>query len=235
MTLLDIENLDFFMGSTQILRSVSFSVNEGEVVCLLGRNGSGRTSIIKNIIGLYLPRSGKIVFRGNEITRMPPRNRVLMGIAYSPEDSRLFSELTVEENIKIAAWVRGEKNDTFNFESVFEIFPEIKKLMKRKGLYLSGGERKMVSIARALALSPSLLLLDESFEGLAPVVINRFKEALKQIKDMGVTILLAESNIKVASLVSDRAYIVERGEVIFEGQPQEILQNEKLLRIIGGG
>jgi branched-chain amino acid transport system ATP-binding protein len=235
MTLLDIENLDFFMGSTQILRSVSFSVNEGEVVCLLGRNGSGRTSIIKNIIGLYLPRSGKIVFRGNEITRMPPRNRVLMGIAYSPEDSRLFSELTVEENIKIAAWVRGEKNDTFNFEGVFEIFPEIKKLMKRKGLYLSGGERKMVSIARALALSPSLLLLDESFEGLAPVVINRFKEALKQIKDMGVTILLAESNIKVASLVSDRAYIVERGEVIFEGQPQEILQNEKLLRIIGGG
>lgn len=235
MTLLDIENLVFFMGSTQILRSVSFSVNEGEAVCLLGRNGSGRSSIIKNIIGLYLPRSGKIVFRGKEITRMPPRNRVLMGIAYSPEDSRLFSELTVEENIKIATWVRGEKNDTFSFERVFEIFPEIKKLMKRKGLYLSGGERKMVSIARALALSPSLLLLDESFEGLAPVVINRFKEALKQIKDMGVTILLAESNIKVASLVSDRAYIVERGEIIFEGQPQEILRDEKLLRIIGGG
>jgi branched-chain amino acid transport system ATP-binding protein len=235
MTLLDIENLDFFMGSTQILRSVSFSVKEGEAVCLLGRNGSGRSSIIKNIIGLYLPRSGKIVFRGKEITRMPPRNRVLMGIAYSPEDSRLFSELTVEENIKIATWVRGKKNDTFSFERIFEIFPEIKKLMKRKGLYLSGGERKMVSIARALALSPSLLLLDESFEGLAPVVINRFKEALKQIKDMGVTILLAESNIKVASLVSDRAYIVERGEIIFEGQPQEILRDEKLLRIIGGG
>jgi branched-chain amino acid transport system ATP-binding protein len=233
--LLEIENLDFNVDSTQILRSVSMGVDEGEVVCLVGRNGAGKSSIIKSIIGLYLPKSGKITFQGTDITNLSPRERVILGLGYSPEDARVFSDLTVEENIKISTWIteKTKRAESFSFEKIFDIFPEIKKFLKRKGLHLSGGEKKMVSIARALALSPSLLLLDESFEGLAPIVVNRFKDALRRIRDLGTTILLSESHIRTASQVADRSYIVERGEIIFEGHPKEILENEKLLRIVG--
>jgi branched-chain amino acid transport system ATP-binding protein len=230
--LLKIENLDVFIGSTQILRNISLGVNEGEIVCLLGRNGAGKSSIIKSTVGLYPSRSGKIIFKEKDITSLSPRKKVLSGIGYSPEDTRVFSELTVEENINLSTWVIG-KGETFDFEGLFNIFPAIQKFLNRKGLNLSGGEKKMVSIARALALNPSLLLLDEAFEGLAPLVVNHFMEALSQIRKMGVTILLGESNVRIVSQVTERTYIIERGEVIFEGHPREILENEKLLKLVG--
>ena len=233
--LLRVENLDFFIGSTQILRGVSLGVHEGEIVCLLGRNGAGKSSIIKNIIGLYSLRAGKIFFQGKEITSCSPREKVLSGIGYSPEDTKIFSELTVEENINLSTWVtgKGEKGQGFSFEKIFTIFPAIKNFLTRKGLNLSGGEKKMVSIARALALDPSLLLLDEAFEGLAPLVVNHFIDALNQIRKLGVTIVLGESNIRIVSQVTERTYIVERGEIIFEGHPREILENERLLLLVG--
>jgi len=230
--LLKIENLDVFIGSTQILRNISLGVNEGEIVCLLGRNGAGKSSIIKSTIGLYPSRSGKIIFKDKDITSFSPRKKVLTGIGYSPEDTRIFTELTVEENINLSTWVRG-KGEIFSYENIFAIFPKIKDFLARKGLNLSGGEKKMVSIARALALNPSLLLLDEAFEGLAPLVVNHFMEALHQIKKMGVTILLGESNVRIVSQVTERTYIIERGEIIFEGHPREILENEKLLKLVG--
>ena len=230
--LLKVENLDVFIGSTQILRNVSIGVNEGEIICLLGRNGAGKSSIIKSIIGLYPSRSGKISFKEMDITSLSPRKKVLSGIGYSPEDTRLFSELTVKENIVLSTWVRA-KGEMFSFETIFNIFPRINKLLDRKGLNLSGGEKKMVSIARALALNPSLLLLDEAFEGLAPLVVKNFIEALNQIRGLGVTILLGESNVRIASQTVERSYIIERGEVIFEGHPREILENEKLLTLVG--
>ena len=230
--LLKIENLDVFIGSTQILRNISLGVNEGEIVCLLGRNGAGKSSIIKSIIGLYPSKSGKIIFKEKDITPLSPRKKVLSGIGYSPEDTRIFTELTVEENINLSTWVRG-KGEIFSYEKIFAIFPKIKDFLDRKGLNLSGGEKKMVSVARALALNPSLLLLDEAFEGLAPLVVNHFMEALNQIRKLGVTILLGESNIRIVSQVTERTYIVERGEIIFEGHPREILENEKLLLLVG--
>jgi branched-chain amino acid transport system ATP-binding protein len=230
--LLKIENLDVFIGSTQILRNISLGVNEGEIVCLLGRNGAGKSSIIKSTIGLYPSRSGKIIFKGKDITSLSPRKKVLSGIGYSPEDTRIFTELTVEENINLSTWVRG-KGDIFSYENIFTIFPKIKDFLDRKGLNLSGGEKKMVSVARALALNPSLLLLDEAFEGLAPLVVNHFMEALNQIKKLGVTILLGESNVRIVSQVTERTYIIERGEIIFEGHPREILENERLLKLVG--
>lgn len=230
--LLKIENLDVFIGSTQILRNISLGVNEGEIVCLLGRNGAGKSSIIKSIIGLYPSRSGKIIFKEKDITSLTPRKKVLSGIGYSPEDTRIFTELTVEENINLSTWVRG-KGEIFSYENIFAIFPKIKDFLARKGLNLSGGEKKMVSIARALALNPSLLLLDEAFEGLAPLVVNHFMEALSRIRKLGVTILLGESNVRIVSQVTERTYIIERGEVIFEGHPREILENEKLLKLVG--
>lgn len=230
--LLKIENLDVFIGSTQILRNISMGVHEGEIVCLLGRNGAGKSSIIKSIIGLYPPRSGKILFKEKDITPLMPRKKVLSGIGYSPEDTRIFSELTVEENINLSLWVRGS-GEFFSYEKIFSIFPRIKELLNRKGLNLSGGEKKMVSIARALALNPSLLLLDEAFEGLAPLVVNHFMEALQQIRKLGVTILLGESNIRIVSQVTERSYIIERGEIIFEGHPRDILGSERLLKLVG--
>jgi branched-chain amino acid transport system ATP-binding protein len=230
--LLKIENLDVFIGSTQILRNISLGVNEREIVCLLGRNGAGKSSIIKSIIGLYPSRSGKIFFKEKDITPLSPRKKVLSGIGYSPEDTRIFTELTVEENINLSTWVRG-KGEIFSYEKIFSIFPKIKDFLDRKGLNLSGGEKKMVSIARALALNPSLLLLDEAFEGLAPLVVNHFMEALNQIRKLGVTILLGESNVRIVSQVTERTYIIERGEIIFEGHPREILENERLLRLVG--
>ncbi|MDI7262001.1 MAG: ATP-binding cassette domain-containing protein [Thermodesulfobacteriota bacterium] len=230
--LLKIENLDVFIGSTQILRNISLGVNEGEIACLLGRNGAGKSSIIKSTIGLYPSRSGKILFKEKDITSFSPRKKVLSGIGYSPEDTRIFTELTVEENINLSTWVTG-KGETFSFERIFNIFPTIKNFLTRKGIHLSGGEKKMVSVARALALNPSLLLLDEAFEGLAPLVVNHFMEALSQIRKMGVTILLGESNVRIVSQVTERTYIIERGEIIFEGHPREILENERLLKLVG--
>jgi branched-chain amino acid transport system ATP-binding protein len=230
--LLKVENLDVFIGATQILRNISIGINEGEIICLLGRNGAGKSSIIKSIIGLYPSRSGKIIFKEKDITSFSPRKKVLSGLGYSPEDTRLFSELTVKENIILSTWVKG-KGEMFSFETIFNIFPRINMLLDRKGLNLSGGEKKMVSIARALALNPSLLLLDEAFEGLAPLVVKNFIEALNQIRGLGVTILLGESNVRIASQTVERSYIVERGEIIFEGHPREILENEKLLTLVG--
>ncbi len=230
--LLQIEHLDVFIGSTQILRNISLGVDDGEIVCLLGRNGAGKSSIIKSTIGLYPSRSGKILFKEKDITTFSPREKVLSGIGYSPEDTRIFTELTVEENINLSTWVVGKK-EKFDDEKIFNIFPAIKKFLDRKGLYLSGGEKKMVAIARALALDPLLLLLDEAFEGLAPLVVNHFIEALGQIRKMGVAILLGESNVRIVSQVTERTYIVERGEIIFEGNPRQILENEKLLKLVG--
>ena len=233
--LLKIENLDLFLGRTHILRNLSLAVQEGEVVCLLGRNGAGKSSIIKSIIGLYPAKSGKIWFKDRDLSSASPRERVLAGIGYSPDDARVFTELSVEENLQLATWVTGKTSTqtVFTFEKIKSIFPALNKFFHRKGMHLSGGEKKMVSISRALALNPSLILLDEAFEGLAPLVVTHFTEALQQIRELGITILLGESNIHVARLLTDKVYIVERGEICFEGSPREILENGELTKLVG--
>ena len=233
---LKIENLECRIASTNILRSCSLEVGKKEIVCLIGRNGAGKSSILKSVIGLYPSETGKIIFNNRDITNVPSHERVMAGIAYAPEDSRLFPELTVEENIRLGLWItsKTDRSGIFDLDKAFHIFPAIEKLIKRRADTLSGGEKKMVSISRALALSPSLALFDESFEGLAPLVVNTFGEAIRSIKsDLGVSILLAESNIHNASLVSERSYIIDRGEIIFEGQPSEILEDEQLLKLVG--
>ncbi len=233
--LLELEDIDFFVGKTHILRSVSLQVAPGEIVGLLGRNGAGKSSIIKSIMGLYRPRGGSIRFRDRDITGLSTRQRVLMGLAYSPEDARVFPELTVEENVRLGLWVteKREEGNFFQLEQGFEIFPKLQQLWQRRGLNLSGGEKKMVAVTRALALSPRLLLLDESFEGLAPLVVRHFIQALRRIRDMGVSIILAASNLGNASKVVGRAYVVERGEILFAGTPEEIAADRQLALIVG--
>jgi branched-chain amino acid transport system ATP-binding protein len=232
--LLELDRITTYRGPAQILRGVSLAVKEDEVVCLVGRNGAGRTTIIESILGLLPVRSGRIRFRNTDITRLPPHKRARCGIGYAPEDSGVFPDLTVAENLMISGWLSETAEGNEAEGRVFTVFPEVKLLRPRRGMNLSGGQKKMVAIARALALAPYLLVLDEAFEGLAPAVVKRFRDAVAMIKDMGISILIAESNLASAAAIADRLYVVERGEIIFEGTPAEAIANETVMRTLRG-
>ena len=237
--LLEVDNINTFRGPAHILHGVSLTVDKNEVVSLVGRNGAGRTTIIESIIGLLPVRSGNIRFRGTDITRLPPHKRAKFGIGYAPENSGIFPELTVAENLMISRWLstkteRGATEKVDAEAQALTVFPEVGKFLSRPGLNLSGGQKKMVSIARAMALAPSLMILDEAFEGLAPVVVRRFREAVMMIKSLGISLLLAESNLTSASAIADRLYVIDRGEVIFQGTPAEANTNENVMRALRG-
>jgi branched-chain amino acid transport system ATP-binding protein len=236
--MLEIRDLNTFRASAHILQGVSISVSEDEVVCLVGRNGAGKTTMIESIMGLLPVKSGVIRFHDEEITRLPPHQRARRGMGYAPEDAGIFPHLTVAENLLVAEWLAGQKDGAAAMhdaeERTYAVFPEVRALRGRQGLNLSGGQRKMVAIARAMALAPSLLLLDEAFEGLAPVAVGRFRDAVKLIKSMGISILIAESNLASATAIADRLYAIDRGEIIFHGEPKEALSNEEVMRTLRG-
>ncbi len=234
--MLELERINTFRGPAQILRDVSLRVGDGEAVCLVGRNGAGKTTTIDSIMGLLPVRSGRVTFGGRDITRLPAHRRALLGIGYAPEDCGIFPDLSVTENFQITSWLarpdaaRGADADA----RVFALFPEVREFMARRGLHLSGGQKKMVAITRAMTLGPSTLLLDEPFEGLAPVVVTRFIEAVKAIKAMGISLLIAESNLVNATRVADRLYAIDRGEIIFQGDPQSVFRNEDVMKTVRG-
>ncbi len=239
--MLEVERIDTYRGAAHVLQGVSLTVGDGEAVCLVGRNGAGKTTTIESIMGFLPLRAGRVGFRGRDITRLPTHERARLGIGYAPEHSGIFPDLTVEENLEISHWLaagnRGRGAWAAGDETgarIFAVFPEIRALMRRRGLYLSGGEKKMVAVARAMALSPSILLLDEAFEGLAPVVVSRFIDAVKKIKAMGISLLMAESNLMTATRVADRLYAIDRGEIIFQGDPGEVFENEDVMKTIRG-
>ncbi len=239
--MLELERINTFRGPAHVLNNISLTVRDGESVCLVGRNGAGKTTTIDSIMGLLPVRSGKITFNGTDISRLPTHARALAGIGYSPEDAGIFPDLTVAENFLISqslARAAGKTSaavaDIGIDERVLALFPEVRSFTQRRGLYLSGGQKKMVAIARAMTLSPTILLLDEPFEGLAPVVVSRFIEAVTQIKAMGVSLLIAESNLITASRVADRLYAIDRGEIIFEGAPRRAFENEEVMKTIRG-
>jgi branched-chain amino acid transport system ATP-binding protein len=239
--LLEVENINTYRGPAHILRGVSINVGTDEVVALVGRNGAGRTTIIESITGLLPVRSGQIRFREEEITSLPPHRRAKRGIGYAPENSGIFPELTVAENLIISRWLSAKtgrgaaSGDDGDAETgAFRVFPEVRPLLGRQGLNLSGGQKKMVAIARAMALAPYLLILDEAFEGLAPAVVKRFREAVLTIKAMGISLLIAESNLVSAAAIADRLYVVDRGEILFSGTPQQALADEEVMRALRG-
>ncbi len=238
--MLEVKSIDTYRGPAHILHGVSLNVGANEVVCLVGRNGAGKTTTIDSIMGLLPVRAGEIIFDGESLNSLRSHERAKRGIGYSPEDCGVFPDLSVGENLMISRWLGdevakrrgGPRADPE--EQAFAVFPEVKNLLTRRGLHLSGGQRKMVAVARAMMLSPTLLLLDEAFEGLAPVVVSRFTEAVMKIKALGVSILMAESHLAAATRIGDRLYAIDRGEIIFQGPPKEALANEKVMRALRG-
>jgi branched-chain amino acid transport system ATP-binding protein len=225
--ILEVNSIYTSYGLSQVLFGVSLKVNKGEIVCLLGRNGVGKTTTLRSIIGLTPPHSGSIKWKGEDITAKPSYQIAKMGIGFVPEDRRIFSDLTVWENLDVAIKPSGKGGPSWTVERVFELFPALEPLQNRRGGYLSGGEQQMLTIARALMGNPELLLLDEPSEGLAPVVVEHLDKQISKLRGEGMTILLSEQNIQFSLGLSDRLYILEKGEVRYEGSAAEFLKDEE--------
>ena len=233
--MLTVSKVDVFIQSSHILRGVSLEVGPREVVCLVGRNGSGKTTTLRTIMGYLRPRAGSIELHGEPIHGRRTHEIAMRGLGWAPEDSGIFADLTVGENVEIATWTRrGGRPAAERIELAYGVFPVLRRYTARKGPQLSGGERKMLSIARALALDPDMLLLDEPFEGLSPAIIPAVSAGIAAITELGRAILIAESNIHHVPEYTTRLYVIERGEIIFGGAPEDAWRDASVSRIIGG-
>ncbi len=233
--MLAVDRLNVYIEASHILRDVSLAVGERELVCLIGRNGAGKTTTLRAIMGYQPPHSGAIAFGGRSLVGASVFEVARMGLGFSPEDSGVFGELTVAENIAMGTWMRATaRPPAERIATAYAVFPGLRRYDARRGAQLSGGERKMLSIARALALDPEMLLLDEPFEGLSPAIIPAISEGIHAITRMGRSILLAESNIHHVPEFADRLYVIERGEIIFAGPPAEVHAHAAVLKTIGG-
>jgi len=228
--LLEVDKINTFYGQSHILQDVSLLMDKGEVVCLLGRNGVGKTTTLRSIMGLVPPRAGSIKFKGREISGKEPFEIARLGIGYVPDDRRIFPDLTTFENLELARRLSPKGYGQWTIEKVYQLFPVLQELSSRKGSLLSGGEQKMLAIGRALMKNPELLLLDEPSEGLAPLVLKNLIEVIKRIRRENVTIFLADQNLKFCAKVADRGYIIERGTIQYHGTMKEIWQNEEIVR-----
>jgi branched-chain amino acid transport system ATP-binding protein len=216
--MLELGGLRVEIAGSPILRGVSLSVGQGELVCLLGRNGAGKTTTMDAVMGRRRASGGSVRFRGAELLGLPPHAVARMGVGFSPEESEVFADLTVAENVALPTWTRPEGRPAeARIEHAYAVFPKLRQYLSRGGAQLSGGERKMVSIARALALDPDLLLLDEPFEGLSPLVIPEIARGVGAVRAEGRAVLIAESNLHHVPEHADRIYVIERGEVVFSG------------------
>ena len=225
-TILAVENLYTAYGLSQVLFGVTLEVRQGECVCLLGRNGVGKTTTMRSIIGLTPPSRGRVVWKGDEVTRKAPYQISRAGIGFIPEDRRIFAELTVWENLDVAA--RGRRNGGWTVDRVCELFPKLRELMGRQGGFLSGGEQQMLTIARTLMGNPRCVLLDEPSEGLAPIIVAQMAQSIRALKSEGLSVLLCEQNLRFCEAIADRAYIIEKGQIRFGGTMAELAANSSL-------
>ena len=230
--MLEVEGIHTFYGLSHILFDVSFKVDQRQVVCLLGRNGAGKTTTLKSIMGLSPPKQGRIRFKEEDITGIEPFLLARKGIGYVPDDRRIFADLTVGENLEIAA-MKAKEGQEWDRERVYGLFPALKEMDSRKGGLLSGGEQKMLAIGRALMGNPLFLLLDEPTEGLAPTLVRAFGEKITRLKEVGLTVLLAEQNVKFTLKLSEYGYIIDNGRICYEGTVQELTENEAVRKTCG--
>jgi branched-chain amino acid transport system ATP-binding protein len=228
--MLDVENINAYYGDSHILHGVSLAVREGEVVCLLGRNGAGKTTTILTIMGYLKPRPGRVLYRGRDIAAFPPYKVARLGFGFVPQERGIFPSLTVRENLTVFAREGSGTGSRWTLDRVFELFPNLRARERNLGFQLSGGEQQMLSIARALLLNPTLLLLDEPSEGLAPMIVQEIVEVLRVLKGEGLAILLVEQNLRAALAVADRHHVMNKGEICFSGSSAELEGNDFVLR-----
>lgn len=226
MPMLEVQDLVVHYGAIKALQGVNFHVDEGEIVALIGANGAGKTTTLRTISGLSHPSRGKILFRGQDISRVPPERIVAMGVAHVPEGRRVFTNFTVLENLKVAASLRRDRAGIRqDIEKVFERFPRLKERMNQPALTLSGGEQQMLAVGRVMVTGGSLIMMDEPSMGLAPMIVEDIFRVIREMRDEGKTILLVEQNAMMALKTADRAYVYETGHVRLEGPAREMLKN----------
>jgi len=225
---LTVTNLEARYGQAQILFDVSFAVGEGEAVALLGRNGAGKTTTLRSIVGLVADRKGAIQFQGEDISRMPTHEIGRRGLGWVPEDRRIFTELTVLENLEVGKQPPRADAPTWTPERLFELFPNLAEMRQRLGGRMSGGEQQMLTIARTLMGNPSLVLLDEPSEGLAPKIVEQMAAAILAMKREGLALVISEQNLRFARLISDRAVIIEKGRIRYTGTIAELEANPEI-------
>lgn len=228
MPLLEVEGIHTYYGQSQVLFGIDIDVNDGEIVALMGRNGVGKTTTLRSILGLAKPRRGRISFDGHDIGDLSTYKIARLGIGWVPEDRKVFPDLTVKENLEIGVR-RQTSKDGWTIERVYELFPDLAEIRDRRGGFLSGGQQQMLTIGRSLMTNPRLLLLDEPSEGLAPLVVEGLRDQIAMLRDGGLSIILAEQNLDFVLSLSDRVFILEKGEVKFTGTATEARSNPELL------
>ena len=225
--MLDVRGIDTFYGQSHILFDVSLSLRQGEIVGLLGRNGAGKTTTMKSVAGMLRPKRGTILFEGEDVTGRKPFQLVRRGICYVPDDRRIFSDLTVDDNLGIVY----RRTREWDRERVYDLFPALREIAGRRAGVLSGGEKAMLAVGRALMSGPKMLLLDEPTEGLAPLIVRSLEKQILKLKEAGISILLSEQNLKSSLRLIDRAYIIDNGRIRYQGTAKELENNEEIRRM----
>lgn len=234
--LLQVDNINVYYGAIHALKDLSLSVDDGEIVTLIGANGAGKTTTLKTISGLLRSKTGRVMFKNQDISKVAPEKIVGMGISQVPEGRRVFASMSVLENLEMGAYLRNDKAAiTADMENVFERFPRLRERVKQMAGTLSGGEQQMLALGRALMSRPEVLLLDEPSMGLAPLLVKEIFEIIKDINARGTTILLVEQNARMALSIADKAYVIETGEIVLEGSARDLMQSEEVKKAYLGG
>ena len=229
MAMLEVKDLEVYYGVIQAIKGVSFQVNQGEVIALIGANGAGKTTILHTVTGLLSPKRGSVVFEGKEITKVPAHKIVSMGMAHVPEGRRVFAELSVYENLKMGAYTRKDKKEIEeSLANVYKRFPRLEERKNQMAGTLSGGEQQMLAMGRALMSKPKIILMDEPSMGLSPIMVNEIFDIIQAVSESGTTVLLVEQNAKKALSIADRAYVLETGNIVLEGKAEDLLENDSI-------
>lgn len=229
MAMLEVKDLEVYYGMIQAIKGVSFHVNEGEVIALIGANGAGKTTILHTVSGLLAPKKGSVTFEGTDISKIPGHKIVSMGMAHVPEGRRVFAQLTVLQNLKMGAFTRKDKDEIEEtLKTVFKRFPRLEERQNQLAGTLSGGEQQMLAMGRALMSHPKIILMDEPSMGLSPIFVNEIFDIIQEVSKSGTTVLLVEQNAKKALSIADRAYVLETGNIVLEGKASDLMNDDSI-------